>query len=309
MKIYLAPMEGNTGYVYRRAIHDCFGGFDKYFIPFITPNQHGVLSAREIKDIVPEHNAGIYAVPQIMTKYANEFIDTAKMLHDEYGYDEVNLNLGCPSKTVVSKGRGAGFLEYPDKLEKFLDEIFEKCDIKISIKTRLGMSEAWEFTDLLEIYNRFPLEELIIHPRVQKDYYNNLPNLEAFSKGLNNSKNAVCYNGNIFSIADYEKITAQFPELDCIMLGRGAMANPALAREIRGGVSLQMSELREFHDMLYHGYCEELSGDKTILFKMKEFWSYVLPSLTNDKKVAKKIKKSERLIDYEAAVNEVFYCK
>ena len=153
MKIYLAPLEGITGYTYRRALYNCFGGFDKYFIPFILPNQKGHLSTREKKDIMPENNEGMYAVPQILTKNAEDFIQTAETLQ-EYGYDEVNLNLGCPSKTVVTKGRGAGFLDRPDELDKFLDEIFRKCDMKISIKTRLGMDDPEEFEDLLTIYNK-----------------------------------------------------------------------------------------------------------------------------------------------------------
>lgn len=144
MKIYLAPLEGITGYTYRRALYQCFGGFDKYFIPFILPNQKGHLSTREKKDIMPENNEGMYAVPQILTKNAEDFIQTAETLQ-EYGYNEVNLNLGCPSKTVVTKGRGAGFLDRPDELDKFLDEIFRKCDMKISIKTRLGMDDPEEF--------------------------------------------------------------------------------------------------------------------------------------------------------------------
>ena len=158
MKIYLAPLEGITGYTYRRALYQCFGGFDKYFIPFILPNQKGHLSTREKKDIMPENNEGMYAVPQILTKNAEDFIQTAETLQ-EYGYNEVNLNLGCPSKTVVTKGRGAGFLDRPDELDKFLDEIFRKCDMKISIKTRLGMDDPEEFEDLLTIYNKLFTQE------------------------------------------------------------------------------------------------------------------------------------------------------
>ena len=174
MKIYLAPLEGITGWIFRSAVHECFGGFDKYFVPFIKPNQMGHFSAREKKDILPDHNLGMYTVPQILTNRAEDFLRTAKKL-EEYGYSEVNLNLGCPSRTVVTKGRGSGFLAYPEQLERFLDEIFDKCKIRISVKTRLGMDDPREFEYLLEIYNRYPMEELIIHPRVQREFYKNTP--------------------------------------------------------------------------------------------------------------------------------------
>ena len=305
MKLYLAPLEGITSYIYRKALYQCFDGFDKYFIPFIRAKQNLNFSGREKKDISPENNSGMYAVPQILTRNADDFLRTANQLK-EYGYQEVNLNLGCPSKTVVTKGCGAGFLTRPDELEQFLDRIFSKTDMKISVKTRLGMENAEEFPRLMEIYNRFPMEELIIHPRVQKDFYKNIPNLEAFGEALAISKNPVCYNGDIFSADDFKRIHAQFPNVECFMMGRGVLADPSLAREIRGGKAADQSDIRRFHDLLYHTYREEVSGDRNVLFKMKEIWFYLAPMFADSKKYAKKIKKSERCVVYESAVNELF---
>ncbi|MDN0044358.1 tRNA dihydrouridine synthase [Mediterraneibacter glycyrrhizinilyticus] len=305
MRLYLAPLEGITGWIFRSALYKCFGGFDKYFVPFIRPNQMGHFSAREKKDILPAHNEGMYTVPQILTNKPEDFIRTAAKLK-EYGYEEINLNLGCPSKTVVTKGRGAGFLAYPDRLDAFLDEIFEKCDIRISIKTRLGMEEPEEFYDLMEIYNKYPMEELIIHPRVQKDFYKNTANLELFSEILPESRNPVCYNGDIFTPDDYERFVNLQPSVERIMTGRGVLADPALARRIRGGSAAGKEELRRFHELLYAGYCEEMSGERTILYKMKELWTYLAPGFTNYKKYAKKIKKAEKCPVYEKVVEELF---
>ena len=171
------------------------------------------------------------------------------------------------------------------------------------------MAEEWEFEDLLKIYNKYPLEELIIHPRLQKDYYKNTPRMEAFGKAFQNAAGPVCYNGDIFTTADYEKLTARFPELNCIMMGRGVLGNPALAREIRGGCSAEKSEIRKFHDRMYAEYCQDLSGDRNILFRMKELWFYLAPLFTNYKKYAKKIRKAEKCTVYESAVNELFSCE
>ena len=212
MKLYLAPLEGITGWIFRDAVNRCFGGFDKYFVPFIRPNQMGHLSAREKKDILPEHNQNMYTIPQILTNRADDFVRTANKLK-EYGYSEVNLNLGCPSRTVVTKGRGSGFLAYPDKLDAFLGEIFESCDMKISIKTRLGMEDPEEFRRLIEIYNKYPVCELIIHPRVQKDFYSNMPDREMFGEVLPKSRSSVCYNGDIFTPEDYQNFIKDFPDV------------------------------------------------------------------------------------------------
>lgn len=305
MRLYLAPLEGITGWIYRSAVYECFGGFDKYFVPFIRPNQMGHFSAREKKDILPAHNAGMRTVPQILTNQAGDFLRTAAKLK-EYGYEEVNLNLGCPSKTVVTKRRGAGFLAEPERLEAFLDEIFGKCPIRISVKTRLGMEEPGEFTRLLKIYNKYPMEELIIHPRVQKDFYKNTPRLEMFETALEESRNPLCYNGDINSVSDADRLQERFPQTDAIMMGRGVLADPSLARQIKGGRRADKEELRRFHDLLYSGYCEEMSGDRTILYKMKELWFYLADIFADSKKYVKKIKKAEKCAVYEKIVEEMF---
>ncbi len=305
MKLYLAPLEGITGWIYRNAVEECFGGFDRYFIPFIKPNQNGHFSAREKKDIMPEHNVRMHAVPQILTNNAEDFLRTAKKL-EQFGYGEINLNLGCPSRTVVTKGRGAGFLAFPEKLDAFLDTVFEKCSMKISIKTRIGMEQPDEFPGIMDIYNRYPIEELTIHPRLQKDFYKNTPDLDVFAQALAQSRNPVCYNGDIFSPGDYEAFHGKFPAAERVMIGRGTLIDPSLARQIKGGRAAGKEELKKFHGLIYAGYCEEMSGDRTILYKMKELWSYLAPLFTNYKKYAKKIKKCEKCLLYEKIVEELF---
>ena len=297
MKIYLAPLEGITGHIYRTALKECFDGFDKYFIPFISPNQKGHFSTREKKDVLPENNRGVLAVPQILTNQAEDFIETAKKLA-EYGYEEVNLNLGCPSRTVVTKGRGAGFLEEPDRLDRFLDEIFKKREWKISVKTRIGMSEPEEFEDLLKIYNRYPLEELIVHPRLQKDFYKNTPNLDVFAMAAEESRNPLCYNGDITTVEEYERFCERFPTIEAIMIGRGLIANPGLVREIQTGEKMQKDELHVFLRELKVAY-QACMPDQPVLFKMKEIWSYLVNWYPNGKKVWKKVRKTNRLIEYD----------
>lgn len=306
MRLYTAPLEGITGHVFRNAFHSCFDNADKYFIPFIQPNQRGHFSSREKQDVKPENNQGMYAVPQILTNSSDDFLRTAWKLQNAYGYKEINLNLGCPSKTVISKKRGSGFLAYPDELEHFLEEIFEKSEVEISVKTRIGKESPDEFARILEIYNKFPLKELIIHPRVQTDFYKNHPNLDVFRQALETAKAPVCYNGDIFSIEDYERFTEMFPQVNCMMLGRGLLKNPGLTREIRQQIPLDKETLKKFHDCLYKGYCELLSGDRAILFKMKELWGFLAPAFTDYEKYAKKIKKSEKLWVYEESVEKLF---
>lgn len=305
MELYFAPFEGISGYVYRNALNRHFGQIDKFFIPFILPNQFGKLSYKEKNDVLPEHNKGMRVVPQVLTNVAEDFLCTARIL-EAYGYDEINLNLGCPSRTVVTKGRGAGFLANPEKLDQFLDEVFHQVTIKVSIKTRIGLEDAEEFGPILNLFNKYPISELIIHPRLQKDLYKGKPDLETFEKSLGIYKSKVCYNGDIFTKEDYEKILKRFPGISAIMLGRGILTNPGLAREIRTGIKTDKGTLKAFHDEIYEEYKQVLFGDKTVLFKMKEFWFYVGDLFEDSKKYIKKIRKSEKLAIYETVVEELF---
>lgn len=306
MKYYLAPLEGNTGYLFRNTYDKYFEKMDKYFTPFISPNQKKLCRTREKNDILPEHNNGMNVVPQILTNQAELFLSTVEYLK-EYGYQEMNLNLGCPVGTVVSKKKGAGFLSEPEQLKRFLEEIFSAdTGIKISIKTRIGMKNAEEFEHLLDIFNAFPLYELIIHPRTREDYYKNTPDLDAFSYGFQNSQTKVCYNGDIFVKSDYDRICEKFPNLDRLMLGRGILRYPGLAGFLKYGKKMEKKQLREFHDELCSRYKENLYGEKTVLFKMKELWSYMINSFDADDRIQKKIKKSQTFSEYDTIVRELF---
>lgn len=300
MKFYLAPMEGITGFIYRNAYQKVYKDVDMFITPFISPRGKKGFTPRERRDILPENNVGMHVVPQLMTNKEEDFIKGTKMLQ-EYGYQEVNLNLGCPSGTVVSKKRGAGFLSVPDELDRFLDAVFEKAKVSISIKTRIGMESPAEFEDLLKIYNQYPIAELIIHPRTRMDYYKNKPNWAAFSLAEKESKNPLCYNGDIFTKQDYERFVQRFPFVKAVMLGRGILANPGLIAEIHGKET-DKKQLRVFHDYIYEGYQKLEMGDRSVLFKMKELWSYMIQSFENSEKVAKKIKKAGTRIEYETAV-------
>lgn len=316
MKFYLAPMEGLTGHIYRRTYQKYFHNIDRYFTPFIVNKK---LSSKEINDILPENNPGMEVVPQIMSNNAENFLEVTKEIA-KYGYDTVNLNLGCPSGTVVNKKRGAGFLAYPEELDAFLSNIYDKSTLKISIKTRIGMNSEEEWEGLLRIYEKYPIEELIIHPRIRQDFYKYPPRMEAYRKAIEELKVPLCYNGEIYSRERYQKFMEQFPETERVMLGRGILKNPGLVDEIKqterklSGVSSQEGQppkltkeiLRAFHDDLCKEYRLVMSGDKNTLFKMKELWSYMGQSFTEPEKYLKKIRKTERLAEYEVAVAALF---
>lgn len=305
MKYYLAPLEGITSYIYRNVHHKYFHSFDKYFTPFIVPHPNKKFSAREKKELSAEHNRGLFVVPQLLTNQADDFIQTARDIM-ELGYEEINLNLGCPSGTVVAKRKGSGFLAYPEELDRFLNEIYRNLNCRISIKTRVGKENPKEFERLLQIYNQYPIHELIVHPRVQTDYYKNKPNWYVFQETVSNTSLPLCYNGDIFSPKDHDDFVAQFPTVDCMMLGRGIIANPGLLHEICKRESITKSLLFDFHKELYEAYKDVSDGDRNTLFKMKELWSYMKYLFDDYEKPIKRIKKAQTCRDYDLAVQRLF---
>ena len=306
MKYYLAPMEGITTYIYRNAYQKHFGGIDKYFTPFIASRK---MNRREINEILPEHNKNLNVVPQILTNRADEFLQITNKIA-EYGYPTVNLNLGCPSGTVTARKRGAGFLSVPDELDHFLYEIFQKSPLKISIKTRIGVESVDEWTDILEIYKKYPLEELIIHPRLQKEFYKFAPHQEAFLAAVNTlSDIPLCYNGDIAAVQDCNRLLSHIPHTDCIMAGRGILKNPALILQLKhaGTADIFTKEnLKDFHDEIFENYAAIMDGEKPVLFKMKDLWTYMVSCFEKPEKHLKKIRKAAGFTEYQAAVSLLF---
>lgn len=305
MNYYMAPMEGLTTYIFRSAFHQYYGGIDKYFTPFLC-NRH--MSSREKNDILPEHNSGMCTIPQILTNRAEDFLSLCQDLAS-YGYDTVNLNLGCPSGTVVAKGRGAGFLAYPDKLDAFLYEIFSRCPLSISIKTRIGMEQESEWDTLLSIYQKYPIAELIIHPRLQKEGYGGIPHLSAYKKAEEILSCPLCYNGDIISPATQEKTLTVLPGIKTIMIGRGLLKNPLLPSLLRlenTAAGDAVSTLKDFHDTILEGYLSIMSGDMNTLYKMKDLWTFLGQSFDGADKYLKAIRKARTVADYRLAANAVF---
>lgn len=308
MNYYFAPMEGITGYIYRNAHFTYFPETDRYFMPFVAANQTHRFRARETADLLPEHNGNMPVVPQILAGHAEEFVCAARRI-EEYGYKEINLNLGCSVPTISRKKRGAGFLAYPDELDRFLNDLFEELrndPVKISVKTRIGYDAPDEAARLFQIYEQYPLSELIVHPRTRADLYEGHPNLEVFAQILHLSRHKIIYNGDLKTAADCRLIEEKFPSVSGVMIGRGLVRNPALIRQAKGGVPLSLSELRAFHDEVYRNYQGTLPGGNVIVNRMKELWKYMSTLFPNCDKERKAILKASNKAEYEAAVRVFF---
>lgn len=302
MRYYFAPMEGLTDSVYRRLHHKYFGGVDRYYMPFISPTVHRCLTHREDRELPFADSVDFCAVPQLLTKVPEDFLWAAEQCRDR-GYKEVNLNVGCPSGTVVSKGKGSGMLADPEALDRFLEAVFQNPPLPISVKTRLGITQPDEFPQLLDIFNRYPIAELTIHPRVRKQFYNGDVDLEVFRYAVRNSKNPLCYNGNLTSKADISAFSDAFPEIHAVMLGRGLIADPGMLTP-EGTTAASLSA---FHEELLEEYQVLFGGARNAMFRMKENWGFLLPRFQNSEKLGKRLRKTTDLSEYQSITAEIFH--
>ncbi|MBQ7340628.1 MAG: tRNA-dihydrouridine synthase family protein [Oscillospiraceae bacterium] len=301
MRYYFAPLEGITDRTYRQLHHRFFPGLDRYYTPFFSPTCHRQLTSKESRELPPADTLGYTLVPQVLTKVSDDFIWFAEQCRD-LGYEEVNLNLGCPSGTVTAKGKGSGMLKEPEKLEEFLDCIYHSTPLPVSIKTRIGFETPEEFPRLLEIFNRYPVKELIVHPRVRQDFYKGTPNMEVFRQAVENSKNPLCYNGDLNSIEDIAAFSKDFPSVQAVMTGRGLVGNPGM---LTPGATVE--NLEKFHDTLMETYATQFGSEKNTMFRMKEHWFYLLGTLHATEKQAKALRKATSVREFRAITKEIFH--
>ena len=299
MRYYFAPMEGITDSIYRRVHHAYFGGVDRYYMPFISPTMHRCLTHKEQRDLPPADSVPFEAVPQILTKVPGDFLWAAQVVTDQ-GYSEVNLNLGCPSGTVVAKGKGSGMLRDLDGLDRFLEEIFAHSPLPISVKTRLGLEDRQEFPAILNIFNRYPIQELIVHPRIRKQFYEGSVDMEMFRYATEHTRLPLCYNGDLNSKEDIAAFSREFPQIQAVMLGRGLIGNPAMLSQP------DASRMEAFANTLLEEYTVAFGSSRNAMFRMKENWRSMAPHFAGSEKLWKRLRKTTDITEFKDITAEIF---
>lgn len=304
----VAPMEGLTDRVWRQAHWQWFGAGsapDRYYAPFLSPPENRVLIPRKMAELDPAQNPPVPLIPQLLAKdgaLAAWMIGQLRQM----GYTEVNLNLGCPSGTVTAKGKGSGMLRSLDTLDRFLYEVFDGAGGPISVKTRLGVQSAEEFAAILEVYARYPLCELTIHPRVMRQLYRGQADREAFARYLPQCAAPVCYNGDLTTPEELAALKARFPTLSGVMVGRGLVADPALLRRAAGGPAMTKPELRGYVEQLYQGYTQLFGSAGCAVSRMKAHWQYLLPHFAGCDRLEKQLRKAREPWEYQVLVDQLF---
>ncbi len=307
LPIHFAPLQGYTDAIYRQAHARIFGGIASYYTPFVRI-EHGDFRRKDVRELEAENNRGVVLTPQLIASTPETILHILS-LFIEKGYQKVDINLGCPFPTLAKRHNGAGLLPYPDEVKALLSAALEAHpDIRFSVKMRLGWEDAAECMALLPLLNSLPLSHITMHPRLGKQQYKGEVDLEAFQRFYAECEKPLVYNGDLLTLDDIERIESRFPRLAGLMIGRGLLANPALAIEYQQGEPLSpqamMEKIRLLHADVFSQYGNLLEGgEQQLLTKMRTFWEYLLPD--GDRKAKKVIHKTSKLSNYQAAVSNL----
>jgi tRNA-dihydrouridine synthase B len=304
--IYLAPLRGLTDAVFRNVYALFFSGIDLAVTPFLTTVEGFRIKPSHLKEVLPQYNTHMAIVPQILSKSSGDFIALAQALFD-LGHTSLNWNLGCPYPMVARKRRGSGMLPYPDAIDRFLEQTLAVIPNRLGIKLRLGRFDRNEIFALLPVFNRYPIEEVIIHPRTGVQMYDGVPDLDTFGKCLVATCHRVVYNGDIVNREDFEGLQARFPDIGHWMIGRGVLGDPFLPGSLKGYAPSddRLSHFRRFHDALFQEYACLLSG-RHLVDRFKGFWTYFARLFPEEARIRKQVHKARSVEQYHDAVDRFF---
>jgi len=304
-----SPLQGFTDFRFRNAFHKYFGGIDTFYSPYIRLNGKLVIKGSYERDILPENNDTLEVIPQIITNDAEEFLFVAKYVQ-QFGYKELNWNLGCPYPMVAKCGMGSGLISNTAQIEHILKRVHNETDIIVSMKMRMGYENATEILDVFPILDQYPIKNIAIHARIGKQLYKGGVDLDSFQNCLSQTKHKLYYNGDITSVTKFKAMQELFPSINHFMIGRGLIADPFLPSMIKNDTTKYPKNRFEifeaFHETIYHEYDAYLTGPTPIRMKMLGFWEYFSESFSNPQKTYKKIKKATNSRSYESAVKEIF---
>lgn len=302
----LAPFQGITDVVYRNCFKKHFAGIDKYYTPFFSGIQKDHAKNLQTEEIDPKYNDIATLTPQILSNDGEEIVRFGEQCK-QMGYREINLNLGCPFPRVANKKRGSGLLPHPVMIEEILSKVFQHIDVAFSIKCRLGYFNPDEILPLVAIFNAYPISELIIHPRIGKQLYKGNADVERFKSITTKIKAPSVYNGDIVSRESFLQISKTIAPVSVFMLGRGLLANPFLAEQIKGmETGDKQNRLLSFVAELYGERLQRAGGSPKVLGRMKELWSYLSNAFDDPQAIWRKIKKINTLNEYEEAIQSIF---
>lgn len=308
---WLAPLHGITYYYYRNILFQHSAGIEKVITPFFPAHLFDKLNVKKWTDLSQKNNPFLPVIPQLMGNDPHAMLDTVLAIHDVLGFQNVNWNLGCPMNQIVRKQRGCGLMPHPDTIENVVKTITSKTNISFSVKLRLGLKDPKEGLEIIKILNDYPIDSVIIHPRLGIQQYEGVVDLDGFEQMYQLSKHRVIYNGDIVDLDSFQRLKTRFPDIHQWMIGRGILRNPFLVEELQKGERLAQNERTERFHKFYTTLTESyfaLRGDQAALPKLKELWKYMATFCGLSDMQLKGLLQINDVREFEKAVSRLLMC-
>lgn len=307
-QFYLAPLQGYTKVWYRNAFHSAMGGADKYFTPFFEEHRSGGFDPRLLPELDIELNRGMTLIPQVVANEPAFLIKAYEAIH-AMGYNEINLNMGCPFPMLVKRSKGGGLMNQPDLVRLMLDTFYEQHPTaQLSVKMRSGLDDTAQGQTMIGLINNYPLTEVIIHPRLVVQQYKGEPDWDAFEAMTQLSNHAVVANGDINQVIDFERLKNRFPNVQCWMMGRGWLGNPSLVKEIQNGILTEGERLINLMN-LHKAFHQLIMSQKQMPWQLQnqllmQFWYYPALQMENGKRWFRRLGKANKPESYSEYIKE-----
>lgn len=274
---WLAPLHGITYHYMRNILFSHVVFFDLAIAPFVPALTSDKLNVKKWTDLNPANNRLVPIIPQLMGNDPDAILETVRALNEQFGYNHVNWNIGCPMNQIVRKKRGCGIMPYPDLVETIVQNVMQKTNVAFSIKMRLGLDSSAEGAEIITRMNHYPLDSIIIHPRLGIQQYEGSVDLNALASIIHKTEHKIVYSGDILDLKGFKNLQLQFPQINNWMLGRGSLRDPFLVEELQKGVVLSdddkkirfIAYYRDLEQSLFH-----LKTEQAALPKLKELWKY-----------------------------------
>lgn len=290
--IILAPLHGYTEVAFRNALAACFDGYDEAIAPFISLSPADKINPSRLHDVIPVNNVRLPVTPQILGNDPQLFIAMANAMAD-MGYNRINWNMGCPKKAIAAKKRGSGLLPHPEMIDNILSIVVPNIPQRLSVKLRLGRYHPDEIFPVIEVLNQYPLEAVTIHPRIGIQQYEERADVDRFESAMHLINFPVIYNGDIFSLSDFLRISKRFPSVTSFMIGRGVFANPFLAEQMKGlplaSAEEQRNRFIHFVSVLMSELKNESRSPHFLFCRLKDYWGFFSYLFLDSEKIYQKL--------------------